>query len=539
MSEREFNLLDEKWIVVMLPSGETEEVSLIDAFRRAPEFKGLAGELATQDVAILRLLLAVLHVVFGRYDLDGKESALSPQIRPDARPADALKRWKALWDKGAFPMELIERYLRKYEDRFWLFHPKTPFYQVAGMKEATEYAASKLNGALSESSNKIRLFPTRAGSNKTTLSWAEAARWLIYINAYDDTSAKPKGKNLPSPGAGWLGKLGLLIAEGNNLFETLLLNLMLLRDGTSLWGKENPVWENPTKVSERTEITMPDNLSQLYTLQSRRLLLKREEDAVVGFLLLGGDFFPKENALSEQMTLWRNASKKKEEVPEYVPRRHDPAKQLWRDFVTLAVQSSSAKRPGVTDWLARLDAEGYFQNELLRLKTVSVKYGDKDFFVDDVFSDTLAFNAGLLSDIDAKDAEMRVRIESELEMTDRLVRQLGWLAQNLAKAQSSSDGDAQRNAARQEGYFRLDIPFRTWLESIDPDEDDPAKVGEAWWEQSQRIIRGIGRELVEAAGPQAFVGRTASENKTERRYTAPEAYNQFLYRTSSRSALMS
>ena len=71
------------------------------------------------------------------------------------------------------------------------------------------------------------------------LGFAEAARWLLYINAFDDTSAKPKGKGLPSPGVGWLGRLGLITGVGNNLFETLLLNLVLIKDGNMSFG-ENP-----------------------------------------------------------------------------------------------------------------------------------------------------------------------------------------------------------------------------------------------------------------------------------------------------------
>ena len=46
------------------------------------------------------------------------------------------------------------------------------------------------------------------------MSYAQAARWLLYVNGFDDTSAKPKGKNLPSVGAGWLGKLGLIFRTG-------------------------------------------------------------------------------------------------------------------------------------------------------------------------------------------------------------------------------------------------------------------------------------------------------------------------------------
>ena len=78
----------------------------------------------------------------------------------------------------------------------------------------TEYGAAKLNGEMSESSNKIRLFPLYAGAGKTEMTYAQAVRWLLSVNGYDDTSAKPKGKGLPSVGAGWLGKIGYIQASG-------------------------------------------------------------------------------------------------------------------------------------------------------------------------------------------------------------------------------------------------------------------------------------------------------------------------------------
>ena len=82
-------------------------------------------------------------------------------------------------------------------------------------------------------------------------------------------------------------------AQGENLYETLMLNLTLLRDGRECWGESKPCWElEAPKSAERTEICCPDNPAQLLTLQSRRLLLHRTGENVDGFCLLGGDFFP-------------------------------------------------------------------------------------------------------------------------------------------------------------------------------------------------------------------------------------------------------
>ena len=104
MAEKEFNLLDEPWIRVMLPDCAVREVSLLEALTQAHAFSALAGELPTQDMAILRVLLAVLHTVFFRTDADGRP-------RPVEDKDDALGRWQAVWALRRFPEEPVRAYL--------------------------------------------------------------------------------------------------------------------------------------------------------------------------------------------------------------------------------------------------------------------------------------------------------------------------------------------------------------------------------------------------------------------------------------------
>ena len=129
MDDQDFSLLREPWILVLRPDGVQKEVSLLDALRQSHELRGLAGELPTQDVAVLRLLLAVLHSVFARYDSNG-------EFNPISTPREALGRWISLWDRGALPMGIIERYLQKYDNRFYLFPPEKSFFQVASINNA-------------------------------------------------------------------------------------------------------------------------------------------------------------------------------------------------------------------------------------------------------------------------------------------------------------------------------------------------------------------------------------------------------------------
>jgi len=119
------------------------------------------------------------------------------------------------------------------------------------------------------------------------------------------------------------------------------------------------------------------------------------------------------------------------------------------------------------------------------------------------------------------------------------VRQTAILGRDIARAAGDDSGETAMNMTKEQCYYQLDLPFRAWLESIDPDHDDIDSTCDEWFGTAQRIVRKIGAELVEKAGIKAFVGREIEDDKTQKRirYTASEAYNRFLYYTSTRKAL--
>lgn len=494
MSDVAFNLLDEPWIQLMGEDCTVRECTLPQALLESHRYRRLAGELPTQDVAILRLLLAVLHTVFYRVDLDGEEE-------PIEEPTQALRRWQQLWKAGCFPEAPIRNYLNEWKEHFWLFHPEHPFFQVPSAAAGTQYTAAKLNGELSESSNKVRLFSVRAGQDKNGLSYAEAARWLINLNGFDDTSAKPKGKGLPSPGAGWLGKLGLVYAEGKTLFETLMLNWTLLKDGRQLWGEPAPVWElDKLREAERTEIAMPNNQAELLTLQSRRLLLIRENAQVVGYALLGGDFFSKINTDAEQMTLWEHRDGKKNEPSYNQPKRLKSDWQMWRDFSVITAAEGKGKMPGVMSWVLLLKSKRILDSKFVaHFRAVGAKYGDKDFFVEDVLEDHLDFHVSLLEEAGKLWDKL---VQDKIAQTEEAAWYLSVLAEALFKAAGGQpDSDAQtsrKNLASQTYYGQVDIPFRKWLTSIDPDLGDEemrrAEKDAQWRREAYQIALEQGRK---------------------------------------------
>lgn len=511
MKDIEFNLLDEKWILVRKSDCTVDELSLTDALLKSHEYVELAGELPTQNVSILRLMLAVLHTVFSRYSPQGEPSPLYDSD-------DAADRWKELWNAGRLPEKPIRDYLASVHDRFWLFHPERPFYQTEAAKIGTEYTASKLNGAVSESGNKIRLFCGCTGVQKSELSYSEAARWLLYVNNYDDTSSKPKGKNLPSPGAGWLGKLGLITIRGNNLFETLVYNLILLnhrRNFSEVWGPECPAWEpDVPNTAERAEIPMPDNLSELYTLQSRRLWLNRDDnEKVIGYNLLGGDFFEKVDAFIEPMTVWSKVKGNERAGEKFQPRRHDSSVQMWREFSYAFETAEGSHIPGVVLWTKYIKQMLPESRKLISFSIASVQYGDKDFFVNDVFSDSLTFHTDLLTEIGE---HWRAKITEEIEKCEKSAEALRDLARDIELAAGSSKDTVLKRAvvarACEQYYYEIDLPFRNWLERIDPNWEIVSEQEEQalreWHETAKRIALRIGQELVESAGTAAIVGRT-------------------------------
>lgn len=522
MAEKEFNLLDERWIRVIDEKCAVSELSLLELFKNAHLYKDLCGELPTQDIAVLRMLLAVLHTVFSRYDTNGGESPLGD-------PDDAIERWKELWDMRKFPEKPIAEYLEKQRENFYLFHPERPFYQCGHAKIGTEYTAAKLNGNLSESGNKVRLFSDLSGKAKETLSFPEAARWLIYVNAYDDTSAKPSGESkklsekLPSAGAGWLGKLGLICAAGDNLFETLVLNLIAVTENGELFGKPRPIWERE-KIpdGERVRITMPDNLPELYTLQSRRLYLKKDGETVTGYYLLGGDFFDKENAVIEPMTIWRGAENKTAVV--YTPRRHDPSKQFWRDFSSLITNSDKQRRPGIITWIDMLEREELITNRPLNLKIFSVQYGDKDFFVNNLFSDSLKLHASLISQMN--ESWQNVVLHS-VDFCDEVSKKVWNFAKNVNLAaggdyipkENNCSAKVYANRVEADFYDLIDLPFREWLCSLDPEADIEVEREKEWRGECIRLARSLGREIISQISPSAIFGRNG--------YSAAKSYNIF------------
>ena len=535
----EFNLTEEAWIRVRDAQCRVTELPLPEALMNAHRYKALAGESPAQDAAILRLLIAVAYTVFYRTNEQGQASELEDED-------EALDRWEAIWNLGQLPAEPIRIYFEKWRGRFDLLDEERPFYQVPEAKIGTPHTAAKLNGVILQSENKQRIFSSRTETSSGTLSCAEAARWLVYLQGYDDASVKPKTeegkrnvKTKPGSARGWLGNLGLLYAVGDNLFETVWLNTIFLRDGGELYGKPEPCWElSHPRAGEYTRIPMAEDLAGLFSLQGRRVLLKRDGDNVVAYSEYCGDLLEQQDAFAEPMTVWKPL-RKKNEIIGYLPRPQSPGRQLWRDFSAVAVQSSENRLPGIVYWLEMLQDKGCLEPDcFFRFAAVSALYDSSGSSVINTISDSLSFHADLLG---KAGQDWQTRIVDQIHFTEKLADALGLLAGELAVAAGKRETENKKlippqkmsvaETAKALFYFRVDGAFRQWLllPKAGQGIDEKKALHEQWRETARNITISQGRELAEQAGEAAFLGRWVKpDGEKTIHYSSAEAFNRFL-----------
>ncbi|GAA1740558.1 type I-E CRISPR-associated protein Cse1/CasA [Luedemannella helvata] len=501
-----FSLLSEDWLPVLDDAGRRREVSLLGLFEQAEDLRMIACELPTQTFAILRLALAVLH-------------------RATDGPAGEAA-WQRLWRSPGLPTADVADYLGEFRDRFDLLHPTHPFYQVADLRTG-KGSAFGLERLIADVPAGLPFLTTRAGTGMKSISPAEAARWLVHCQAYDTSGIKTgavgdarlKGGKVYPLGVGPLGSLGGVHLEGANLRETLLLNLIpVAPNWRSEDSRDMPAWEREqlSVGEEHPKTRGPYGVLGLYTWQARRIRLFGDRDGITGAMISYGDPIDWQDRQNmEPMSVWGRSGpreKQQKRIPVYLPRPHDHTRSLWRGLQTLLPSAvppggEPAQRlsPLVIRWLARLTLNRTVDHQFrVRPRATSVTYGTQQAVIDEVFTDSLTMNALLL----VEDSPLRNTAVDAAADAEAAVRELRSLAADLVRAAggtADTSGEAERAAER--GYALLDRAFRDWLASLGPDSD-PVAERESWQRLVKRAIARIGADLVAAAGPTAWVGRT-------------------------------
>ena len=498
---KEFNLLDEPWLLVTSFTGEIKEVSLLEIFKNAENYVDIAGETPAQYVSLLRLLLAVVHTVVTR------------ENRGFNSPDDALKYWQEQWGKRRFNSEIFDNYFKKWHERFWLIHPDFPFYQVPSASYGTACTAAKLHGELLESNNKYKLFRNVDGAEIEKLDNPETARWLITLINFDDASLKKKRKDAPSIKPAWAGRLGGVYAHGCTLFETLWLNTVLLNSKEELYGADRPAWElQKLHEEERTEIPMPDNIAELLTLQSRRVALKRENGYTTGYNILGGDFFDSTNAFIEPYTIWGTKKEKGGEIIGFCPLKFKEGRHMWRSIPILFPNNSSIyRKPEIEHWLSLLkDYEILEENQLISFKAFSFDYGSQSSAMEKCYADTLTFGASVL---ESADNEVYFNVISEISKCDKCADYLKklWVSIETSKGKRMlKDTDSEAVVAA--FYHSIDGVFRSFFYRITTTTDKNSRdtAVQSFEQALRQIALQMGENLVLSHTSEFFKVRSGS-----------------------------
>lgn len=514
--DREFNLLTEPWIKVMKSDKSIDEINLRQALVDSNDYLCLAGETKPQDFAILRLLLALMYTIFSRYDTDGCE------IDPTDDDYDPIEIWTEIWQTKKIPAAAVDKYFEKQHDRFWLFDDDHPFMQTNAVNEKSKPVSSaKLIGSLFESANKPRLF-SDINSEGRALNYAEAARWLIHLNCFDDIAAKQ-----PTPKKTWCSKLGLMTLKGNTLFETIMLNYVADADTKSDVYISSPSWEQEQCTEFNRLIPIPNDQAALLSLRSRSLYLHRENGSVIGYYISGGDYFEEEDIPAEQMTIWRSYTEGKNTVAKFKPARHDRSKTAWQEFGAIAVfpvigktSNAETRTPGVIQWANYLKKQKLIDAAQVNIETAAVVYDlgqATSLPVIDAISDSLTFHSDLLTELGSG---WRNKINDEIEKCEKAAKAVYSLSIDLQTSSGASGDKLSGSDAKMQFYDRIDRPFRLWLKSIEPSSryfDDKCKELD---DQLYGIAKRFGEELAAQSGNNAIFGRYIKPDKDKKQVTS-------------------
>ena len=545
-----YNLLDEKWIQVA-SKDTVEKVSIKELFADAAKYKELAGDMKTQDFAVMRVMLAILHTVFSRFDSNGdpyeffevdKKSFLQiGELEENDLEdyEDALyQTWIDIWNAKEFP-KVVYEYLEKWRERFFLYDDKYPFFQVTKEvieKDAAgggEFYGKNINRLVSESNNKQAYFSPKDESYKEYIVDDELARWLITLQGYIGTSDKKKVGSAKTYSKGWLYDLGGVYLQGNNLFETLMLNFVVgHNENNNLLKTQKPCWE-AENIEKNIELYFHngiDNIASLYTAWCREIFIdpnRIKEDKFV-CLIAKLPEIEHSDAFLEPMTVWKY-NDTGEYKDKYRPRKHDANKSMWRNFGLLTGVGESTRKPGVIEWLNKLgdiseSEELGLYKENIKLCAVSmIDDGNSASWVPiDEVEDTLNLKERVL--VDTGDTGWIIRINKTITDTKVIIdRALKMFIKDLLEIRNMEKSDVSKYV--EQFYFRIDLSFRNWIESIDIDNDKDTKEIE-WRNILKKAMKEYVDELVSNAGVRDYKGIETSTGVKN----IATIYNSFLYR---------
>lgn len=509
--ERSFSLVDEPWVRVRHTDGTLGELSVREVFRQARGIERIAGETPQQDYALLRMLLVVFWRAHRQDELVQNDDA------------DDHAEWWAAQFLGEQADEAVEDYLDEVTPRWDLLDSEAPFMQVADL-HTLKGEHSEITKLLPDAESPY--FSVRAGQELESLSFAEAARWLIHLQAWNYSGIKsgavgdPRvigGKGYPI-GTGWTGRTGGVVLHGRTLAETFVLNTVPGLVFTEDTEGDLPVWERVPDTAAPRPTEHATGPADLLTWQIRRVRLFCDDDRVVGVLVANGDKLAWEDQLADPMTGYRVGEKQSKAAGRDVlmPRKHAAERTLWRGIeplLTQAGEAATASRPPRTVAQlaamkdALLDADRSVTGLLVTAELVGAEYGTQDSSVVATLREELPLRLAVLLDQNPRTRRMVVdAAEATMESAIDFGRFSGALRQ---AAGGDYVFDTQATGEALNGFVE---PFKVWLREVTPDEE-PGRQLERWTTTVEKDLDTRAHAAVQTAGPRAVIGREDADGR--------------------------
>jgi CRISPR system Cascade subunit CasA len=227
-----FQLIEEPWIPCRRSDGTRAVLGLRELLASAPGLDAIDHPSPLVTLAISRMVLALIHRVFGPPDFSA---------------------WREIYDAGRFPEAPLDAYFRQWESRFDLLHPEFPFYQTRGLTKKYEPdGVSKLIFERTKYAAESAVFEHRPSDFEANdeIPFGEAACHLVALQAFTAGGLIKKKDEPDSASAGPMNRGAFVMIHGDSLFETLLFNLMIYdpENNRPIAGnatKDLPAWERP------------------------------------------------------------------------------------------------------------------------------------------------------------------------------------------------------------------------------------------------------------------------------------------------------
>lgn len=486
MNKQEFNLVTDPWIKVLDDKGKTQTVSMLDVFENAADYRIFAGEIPTQDAIVLRFLEAVLTTVYSRLDSDAnpyswikldKTLQVTNFNNQESISDDLLTTWKKMYENNKFSNS-VKKYLLANKNKFDFSHlyqvdlrtyNKLVNKKIDVRKNTGSVSVRQINRTISESNNSPAIFSPKSNKQKDETSLDELIRWIItYENAAGGSDKIKATKE--SISAGWYYKLNSIYIEGQNLFQTLMLNLVL-NTYKGDYRLERPIWEFDDMgkyidyLNSISDISQ-ESISFLYTLSDRLFHIEWKNDTPTIYVA-GLKGFSNTDSFNEPMAIWtyNKTSKNYYSAPVSLDQLE---RKIWLDFDKIIPSENNYETlPGIIKWLMKIAKIKDVPGSVIKLRSSNLISDGKPMsqLPDAEYNQTIILPIYMF--INSTWSQMIQRVIS----TIKIIRKDYWVFINELNKLRGSDDTRIANRQLDKLDYQLNQIIVKWLQSLNQNSD--------------------------------------------------------------------